>query len=665
MKGIYKFSILHKHPIALGIFVFMVISGLQYFTVKDYELKKRNEKQYTNEYALLIEKQINSALSNSIAITRVLEFLEIRDSISFEEFEIVSKDFLETNTFIDAIQLVEGGKIKFTYPLIGNEAAIGFDILNDSIAKVDAMTTIERRNLYFAGPIVLKQGGLGIVGRRPIFKSGEFWGFAAVIIKLNSFIRTRELENSELSNFYIQLSMINRVTGEEEFFLPKSQEKYNGFKKTVFMRDRDWILTIQLKESTAFHEVLPFMLIRIFLSFLLGYMTYYIARTPSILTKLLEEQSKEIKQSNERFEYVTQATSDAIWDWNLETGVVYRTPNFEKLFGYKLALYQENMKFWHSLIEIDELRQLQKDLSDFLNSNRKNWDASYRIRTADGDFAYVLEKGIVIKNEEEKPVRFIGAIVDVTESKITEMELIHLSEELALRAKKLEASNEELEQFAYIASHDLQEPLRMITGFLNRLETKYTDKLDSKAKEYIYYATDGAKRMRQVILDLLSYSRVGTFTEEFKMVSVEEALKEAIKLNKRLIEEKSAQISWGKLPNILIQETPFVQLLQNLIGNGIKYHRPKTIPEIHITCYEKTNEWSFEVSDNGIGIEKIYLEKIFIIFQKLHPKSEYEGTGIGLAVCKKIIEKFGGEIWVESIPNEGSKFIFSIPKNLT
>ncbi|MCH7403533.1 ATP-binding protein [Belliella kenyensis] len=664
MKRISKTSLLHKYPIALGIFVFLVISGLQYFTVKDYELKKRNEEQYVNEYSLLIEKQINAALSNSIAITRVLEFLEKKDSVTFDEFVIVSKDFLETNTFIDAIQLVEQGRIKFTYPLEGNEAAIGFDILNDPVAKGGALMTIERKKLYFAGPIHLKQGGLGIIGRRPIFKNDVFWGFAAVIIKLDSFLLAQKFDNPDRSNFYVQLSSINKETGEEEFFLPKSPKSYDGYKKTVFMRDGDWKLSIQLKKSTAFQEVYPFLFIRIFLSIILGYMTYHIARTPSILTKLLEERSREIKESNERFEYVTQATSDGIWDWDLQTGKVYRTPIFERLFGYRLEMYQDSMKFWWSLLELDELKKLQQELNNFFQSNQQNWEAQYKVRTAEGKFAYVLEKGIVIRDKESKPLRLIGAVVDVTESKVAEMKLIHLSEELANRAKKLEVSNEELEQFAYIASHDLQEPLRMVTGFLNRLEMKYSNVLDEKAKEYIYYATDGAKRMRQVILDLLTYSRIGTSTEESKVIVVEQAIREVIKLNKSLIDETSAQISWNELPKIKIQETPFVQLLQNLIGNAIKYRRSELNPEIHIASYENELEWIFEVADNGIGIEEDYLEKIFIIFQKLHPKSEYEGSGIGLAICKKIIDRFGGKIWVESKVNHGSKFIFTIPKKL-
>lgn len=247
---------------------------------------------------------------------------------------------------------------------------------------------------------------------------------------------------------------------------------------------------------------------------------------------------------------------------------------------------------------------------------------------------------------------------DVTERKTQEEKLKKINRELAL-------SNSELEQFAFVASHDLQEPLRMITSFLAQIEKKYQDILDEKGKKYIYFARDGAKRMRHIILDLLEFSRVGRSDEDKENVDVGSLLEEIMTLNHKVIKEKGALIKWdeGNFPVVYTFKSPLRLVFQNLIGNGLKYQNDGTVPRINITFDESDEtEWHFIVSDNGIGIEREYFEKIFVIFQRLHYKNEFSGTGVGLAICKKIIENLGGKIWVVSEFGKGSDFHFSLPK---
>jgi light-regulated signal transduction histidine kinase (bacteriophytochrome) len=230
------------------------------------------------------------------------------------------------------------------------------------------------------------------------------------------------------------------------------------------------------------------------------------------------------------------------------------------------------------------------------------------------------------------------------------------------QAKILEASNAELEQFAYIASHDLQEPLRMVTSFLSLLEKKYKNVLDDKGLQYINFAVDGSRRMRQIILDLLEYSRVGKEKTELQNLDLEKVVEEVILLQKKIINETHAVIRSHNLPTLLSYPAPFAQIIHNLVNNALKY-RPQGIkPEIDIYADELPSEWIISVRDNGIGIEQQYFDKIFILFQRLHNKSEYTGTGIGLSIVKKIIENFGGKIWVESEVGKGSTFKFTIPK---
>jgi signal transduction histidine kinase len=235
-----------------------------------------------------------------------------------------------------------------------------------------------------------------------------------------------------------------------------------------------------------------------------------------------------------------------------------------------------------------------------------------------------------------------------------------LEKKVEERTVELARSNAELEQFAYVASHDLQEPLRMVSSYVKLLERRYKDNLDKDADEFIAYAVDGATRMQQLINDLLTYSRVGTKGKPFEPTDSETVFKLATDNLKVAIEESGAVITHDPLPSVMADSSQLIQLLQNLIGNGIKFRGEEPL-KIYVSAAKKKNEWLFSVSDNGIGIDPKDKERIFQIFQRLHSSNEYQGTGIGLAVSKKIVERHGGRIWVESKPKKGSTFYFTIP----
>jgi len=227
---------------------------------------------------------------------------------------------------------------------------------------------------------------------------------------------------------------------------------------------------------------------------------------------------------------------------------------------------------------------------------------------------------------------------------------------------ELKRSNEELQQFAYVASHDLQEPLRMVASFTQLLAKRYQGRLDADADEFISYAVDGSNRMRGLIQDLLVYSRVGTSAKTLQEISSEKALKDALANLRATIQESRAVITHDSLPNLTSDDTQLIQVFQNLVGNAIKYHGPE-VPHVHVSATKNgIHEWIFSVRDNGLGIDPQYFERIFVIFQRLHGREEFKGTGIGLAICKKIVERLGGRIWVESQPKEGSTFHFALPE---
>ena len=261
-----------------------------------------------------------------------------------------------------------------------------------------------------------------------------------------------------------------------------------------------------------------------------------------------------------------------------------------------------------------------------------------------------------VRSEADMITHHVLEFSDITE-------LRHAREELIQRTRELIRSNQELEQFAYVASHDLQEPLRMIASYTQLIAQRYRGKLDADADEFIGYAVDGATRMQAIINDLLKLSRVGTCNTVFTRVNAQAALDKALANLRLIIEESDASIACGPLPALNADESQLTQLFQNLIGNALKF-RGSNSPCIQVGAEHQGEEWVFHVRDNGIGIAPEHSERIFLMFQRLHGKKEYPGTGIGLTICKKIIEHHGGRIWVESEQGKGSTFYFAIPTTL-
>jgi signal transduction histidine kinase len=301
----------------------------------------------------------------------------------------------------------------------------------------------------------------------------------------------------------------------------------------------------------------------------------------------------------------------------------------------------------------------------------QSFDVELELITARKNRLWVRANGQAYR-ENGKIVKIGGVFQDIHARKLAEIELRkhrdHLEElvndrtaELATANANLEKSNKELEQFAYVASHDLQEPLRMVSSYTQLLAQKYEAQLDDKAKKYINYAVDGAIRMQRLINDLLTYSRISTQGKPSEPVDSHSVLGEALRNLAATIEENRAVIINDDLPMVRADGSQLMLVFQNLIANAIKFRREE-IPQVHISINEQEREWVFSVKDNGIGIDPRYSERLFVIFQRLHTKEEYPGTGIGLAVCKRIVERHGGRIWFESELGKGTVFFFTIPK---
>jgi PAS domain S-box-containing protein len=367
-----------------------------------------------------------------------------------------------------------------------------------------------------------------------------------------------------------------------------------------------------------------------------------------------KDAERHLAQMEGRYRGLLEAAPDAMVVVNQGGEIVLLNVQAEKQFGYRRdELIGQKLKniipegFAERLVA-DDLRSAEDALAQQIGTG-----IELIARRKDGS-EFPIEI-MLSPLESAEGILVTAAIRDISVRKRSE-------EHLVKTMGDLKRSNDELEQFAYVASHDLQEPLRMVASYTQLLARRYKGRLDSDADEFIDYAVDGSTRMQRLIQDLLTYSRAGTNGTALRKILSENALKEAIENLRATIEESGAVVTHDQLPAITTDGTQLAQVFQNLIGNAIKYHGAE-VPHVHVSAMNNgANEWIFSVRDNGLGIDPQYFERIFIIFQRLHGPTEFKGTGIGLAICKKVLEGLGGRIWVESQPKNGSTFYFALPE---
>jgi len=370
---------------------------------------------------------------------------------------------------------------------------------------------------------------------------------------------------------------------------------------------------------------------------------HFIARTQA---------ERELRQSEARFRSLTGLSSDWYWEQDEEFRLTFMSSRFVERTGIDPAPFIGRTR-WdepaRNLTEADWARHKAQ-----LARHEPFFDFEMERAGPDGNSVWLSVTGEpVFEGDKFRGYRGVGT--DITDRKRAQSVLRAAYDELA-------RSNAELQQFAYVASHDLQEPLRMIGSYTQLLERRYGDKLDADAREFMGFIVDGATRMKQLIEDLLAYSRVGTRGKELRVIPAQGALDRALVNLRASVESSDAQITHDALPEVSADDTQLTQLFQNLIGNAIKFRKKDETLRIHIGVRDEKDEWRFSVSDNGIGIERQYFERIFMVFQRLHTRDEYPGTGIGLAICKKVVDRHRGRIWVESVQGKGSTFVFTLPK---
>jgi len=384
---------------------------------------------------------------------------------------------------------------------------------------------------------------------------------------------------------------------------------------------------------------------------------YYLSVFVDITQRKRAEE--EVRRAQETLAAAQRIGHVGSWEWDVVQDKSTWSDEMFRIFGLDPAQPAVNYQRALTMMHPEDRERFVADVKAAVEGPAPYY-SEYRIVRSDGEVRFLTSQGEVTRDSAGRALRMVGAVHDLTGRKRAELDVIRTREEITVKAAELSRSNAELEQFAYVASHDLQEPLRMISSYLQLIETRYKGKLDADADDFIRYGVDGAKRMQALINDLLSFSRVGTRGAAFQEVDSAKALEAALQNLEVAVEEARANVSHGPLPSVWGDGGQLTQLFQNLVGNAIKF-RSATDPDVRIEASRDGPAWAFSVKDNGIGIEPKHFDRIFIVFQRLHGRGDYPGTGIGLAISKKIVERHGGRIWVESEPGKGSAFHFTIP----
>jgi hypothetical protein len=358
---------------------------------------------------------------------------------------------------------------------------------------------------------------------------------------------------------------------------------------------------------------------------------------------------KQTEEIRSRMAAIVESSDDAIVGTTLDGVITSWNEGAERLYGFGTQdAIGRKISF---LVPQDRMNEVRSILEREKAGERVEHFETVR-RRKDGSLVDVSLTVSPILDADGQIVGVSNIARDVSARK--------RAEDLARRAEDLARSNADLEQFAYVASHDLQEPLRMVTSYCDLLQRRYKGKLDADADDFIAYAVDGARRMQELVRGLLAYSRVGPHGKTLQSVDSAQVFDRAVANLTVAIQESGSVVSHGLLPQVNADPTQLEHVLQNLIGNAVKFRREEP-PRVRVKATRKGDMWLFSVKDNGIGIDSQYSDKIFAIFQRLHGRGKYPGTGLGLAICKKIVERHGGRIWFDSQPGEGSTFYFTVP----
>lgn len=640
-----------------GLFVFLVLRVAEQ---PEIDRLMQARRVAVLDTATTLRSRLEGQLNITLQLTRGLtSFIAAQGRLTDDDFRRIAVDLSRNLPHLRNLAVAYGTTISQIHPVKGNESAVGIDYRNLPGQWPEVSRVISERKAVLVGPIDLIQGGRGLIQRTPIFAldkngdpSAEYIGLVSMVINADALFAQVGLSAPDLTVQY-SLRRVDGVTSQPLQILYGDPALFDQQPVVldVFLPGARWQLAAVATGGWAApvpgHQLLRMLEV---LATVLTVLGVYVSNN---FLRMRSDATTRLADSERRLREAQRMAGMGAWEWVPETDEVYWSDEVYRIFGHPQDDSPARFSSYVSHIHPEDLQDVMAGL-DAVRAGHGEWNVEHRAVRADGREVWVHVRGNV-ESQPGQPLLLRGVITDVTARHDQEVERQHMVE-------RLQRSNDELEQFAYVASHNLQEPLRMIGSYLQLLQRRYKGKLDRDADEFIEFAVEGATRMRRQIIDLLAFSRLHSEGQPLVEVDTLSITQDAISTLSSRIAESGAKIEVGDLPVIQADPTQMEAVFLNLIGNALKYARPTVPPHVRIEAVRNGRAWQFSIRDNGIGVPEQDRERVFRIFHRLNAPG-VEGTGIGLAFCRRIIERHDGHIWLEAtgLDDAGTSVLFTLP----
>lgn len=637
-----------KRPKTIGTIVFFVMLTIAGIAVKlRYEVIKENEEREMSNTINIVRQNFEEVFKNCYTSALTLS-MTINNKGIPENFDKISQQLLNKNESIDAVQLVPNGVIKYVYPFEENKAALNYDILNaNSSVSYEAKKSIKSKIMFFAGPFQLKQGGIAVIGRLPVYKNNKFWGFSAVIIKLETLLKQSGIKSIDISKYYFQFSKKNPITNKEEFFLPEKMDIQNKHYQIVSIPDGDWKLyLIHRNKNVIIEQIYTSLFLGIFLALISGLWIYSILKKPAELQQLIEKQTRKILKRETEFRAIFNQAPVGIAKIDTMTGkFITVNDEYGKIVGYSTEELL-NTDF-QSITHSSDLELDIKMMSDLKNGLVNDFHIEKRYINKSGNIVWVNLFVATLWKKQNIIINHIAIVEDLTEKKKAE-------EELNQSFMLVSEQNKRLLNFSYIVSHNLRSHTSNIQLIADLLEnSKSKDEQD----EMITLLKKVSQSLDETMRNLNEVVNIrNNINLKIENLNLNNFIENTLSLLKPQIENKSAIVENNASDDIFIEynRAYLESILYNFISNALRYSHPDRNPIITLSFNK--NEKSLSIKDNGIGIDlKRNKEDLFGMYKTFN--NNPDAKGLGLFLTKNQIDAMGGKIETESELGIGTNFI--------
>jgi len=637
-----------KRPKTIGTIVFFVMLTISGIAVKlRYEVIKENEEREMSNTINIVKQNFEEVFKNCYTSALTLA-MTINDKGIPENFEKISEQLLNKNESIDAVQLVPNGVIKYVYPFEENKAALNYDILNaNSSVSYEAKKSIKSKIMFFAGPFQLKQGGIAVIGRLPVYKNNKFWGFSAVIIKLETLLKQSGIKSIDISRYYFQFSKKNPITNKEEFFLPEKMDIQNKHYQIVSIPDGDWKLyLIHRNKNVIIEQIYTSLFLGFFLALISGLWIYSILKKPAELQQLIEKQTRKILKRETEFRTIFNQAPVGIAKIDTMTGkFITVNDEYGKIVGYSIEELLDTD--FQSITHSSDLELDLKMMSDLKKGLINDFHIEKRYISKSGNIVWVNLFVAALWKKQNKIINHIAIVEDITEKKKAE-------EELNQSFMLVSEQNKRLLNFSYIVSHNLRSHtsnIQLISDLLENSKSKEEqDEMITLLKKVSQSLDETMRNLNEVV------NIRNNINLKIENLNLNDFIKNTLSLLKPQIENKSAIVENNVSNDVIIEynRAYLESILYNFISNAIRYSHPDRIPIISISFNK--NEKSLSIKDNGIGIDlKRNKEDLFGMYKTFN--NNPDAKGLGLFLTKNQIDAMGGKIETESELGVGTNFI--------